>query len=78
MFDAHPPFQIDGNFGIGAAICEALMQSHKEEIELIPAIPEEWKSGEVRGFVTRTGEIIDFRWENNKAEILKIKPYKEI
>lgn len=78
MFDAHPPFQIDGNFGIGAAICEALMQSHKEEIELIPAIPEEWKSGEVRGFVTRTGEIIDFRWENNKTEILKIKPYKAI
>lgn len=58
MFDAHPPFQIDGNFGIAEAVCESLLQSHKGSVELIPAIPDEWKSGYVKGFVTRTGEKI--------------------
>ena len=67
MLDAHPPFQIDGNFGIASAICEALMQSHTGKIELIPAIPKEWKSGLVRGFVTRTGEKIDFEWKDGKV-----------
>lgn len=73
MFDAHPPFQIDGNFGIAAAICEALIQDQSGEIELIPAIPDEWESGEVKGFVTRTGEIIDFKWKNKSAEITSKK-----
>ena len=70
MMDAHPPFQIDGNFGIVSAICEALMQSHTGETQLLPALPKEWKSGEVRGFVTRGGEKISFRWEGNKAQII--------
>ena len=70
MLDAHPPFQIDGNFGICSAICEALVQSHKGKTELIPALPKEWKSGEVRGFVTRTGEKISFSWKDGKANIL--------
>lgn len=69
MLDAHPPFQIDGNFGMCSAICEALMQSHTGEVKLIPAIPNEWKSGEVKGFVTRTGEKISFKWKDGKAEI---------
>ncbi len=76
MFDAHPPFQIDGNFGIAAAICEALMQSHTGRIELLPALPEEWKSGEVKGFVTRTGKIIDFSWENGQITHQNIKDNK--
>lgn len=67
MFDAHPPFQIDGNFGIAAAICESLVQSHMGEIKLIPAIPKEWESGYVNGFVTATGEKISFKWKNGKA-----------
>lgn len=66
MLDAHPPFQIDGNLGITSAICEALVQSHKGVVELLPALPAEWKSGHVRGFVTRTGDILDFAWENGK------------
>ncbi len=67
MFDAHPPFQIDGNFGIAAAICESLMQSHTGEVKLIPAIPKEWKAGYVKGFVTATGEKISFQWKDGKA-----------
>ena len=70
MLDAHPPFQIDGNFGICSAICEALMQSHTGKTNLIPALPKEWKAGEARGFVTRTGEKISFRWKDGKAEII--------
>lgn len=70
MLDAHPPFQIDGNFGICSAICEALIQSHKGKTVLIPALPKEWASGEAHGFITRTGEKISFRWKDGKAEII--------
>ena len=66
MFDAHPPFQIDGNFGICAAICEMLVQSHSGKIEILPAIPLVWKSGYVKGIKTRDGKKISFRWENSK------------
>ena len=69
MFDAHPPFQIDGNFGICSAICEMLMQSHRGEIELAPAIPAEWESGRVRGLIARNGEQISFEWKN--GEVIK-------
>lgn len=70
LMDAHPPFQIDGNFGICSAICEALMQSHTGVLELLPALPKAWKSGEVRGLIARTGEKISFCWKDGKAERL--------
>ena len=75
MFDAHPPFQIDGNFGICAAIVEALMQDYREDsVEYLPCLPEEWQSGEVKGFITRTGEKVSFSWKNGKIikkEVIK-------
>ena len=68
MFDSHPPFQIDGNFGITAAICEMLVQSHTEETVLLPALPEEWeKGGFVRGFRTRHGKTLSFSWKDGKV-----------
>ena len=73
MFDAHPPFQIDGNFGIASAICEALLQSHKGKIEYLPALPKEWKSGEVKGFRTRTGETVSFKWNNGEITECNVK-----
>lgn len=67
MLDAHPPFQIDGNFGICSAICEMLLQSHRGKTELAPAIPKEWKSGRVRGLISRNGEKVSFEWEDAKV-----------
>ena len=72
MFDAHPPFQIDGNFGVVAGITQMFLQCENGKIKILPALPSEMKNGKIKGLLAKGGIKVDIEWKNSRLSRLEL------
>ncbi len=78
MFDAHPPFQIDGNYGVCAGIAQMFLQCEDGKVRILPALPTEMKQGSIKGLLAKGNITVDIEWKNNKATSVKlVTPFKQ-
>jgi alpha-L-fucosidase 2 len=78
MFDAHPPFQIDGNYGVCAGIAQMFLQCEDGKVKILPALPTEMKEGSIKGLLAKGNITVDIEWKNNKATSVKlVTPFKQ-
>ena len=77
LFDQHPNFQIDGNYGAAAGVTEMLLQSHDDAIDILPALPERWKDGHYTGLKARGGALVDCAWTNGTADAARVTPAED-
>jgi alpha-L-fucosidase 2 len=78
LFDAHPPFQIDGNFGYTSGVVEMLLQSHEDRgIRLLPALPKAWESGYIKGLTARGNITVDMKWSEGVLRQLTVNSLKD-
>lgn len=78
LFDNHPPFQIDGNFGGASGMLEMIVQDFGEDVFLLPALPDQWSEGSITGIRLKCGAVLSMSWKEKKAEKIQLEAQRDL